>query len=527
MTVDALPDDLDGLRAVVSRLSVERDAAIEQSRRLAEQNDQLRHLLRQLQRAQFGARSERLDRDQMQLALEDIETSIAEQDADEEKKQGPDKPANTQRPRRANRGALPAHLPRIHVTLTPESTVCPCCHGAMHVIGEESSQRLDKIPAQFRVIVTHRPKYACRRCEGAVVQAPAPERLVKNGIPTEALVAAVVVDKFAWHNPLYRQAQVMKLQGLPIDRSTLAFWVGTAGAELKPLYLRMKEILLSSAKIVVDETRAPVLDPGRGRTKTGYFWAISRDDRPWSGSDPPGVVYTYAPGRGGEHATALLTGYCGIVQCDGYAAYKQLADPTRDGGPVTLAFCWSHWRRKFVDIDRGGPAPIAHEALERIAALYAIESRIRARSAEERRDIRQAETKPLVEDLRAWLETRLIAVSEKSNIAEAIRYGFNHWDGLVRFLEDGRIEMDTNIVERTIRPIALNRKNSLFAGHDAGAANWACLASLIETAKLHGLDPQAYLADILTKLVNGWPVQKLDELLPWAWAEQNGASLAA
>ena len=184
----------------------------------------------------------------------------------------------------------------------------------MHVIGEESSQRLDKIPAQFRVIVTHRPKYACRRCEGAVVQAPAPERLVKNGIPTEALVAAVVVDKFGWHNPLYRQAQVMKLQGLPIDRSTLAFWVGTAGAELKPLYLRMKEILLSSAKIVVDETRAPVLDPGRGRTKTGYFWAISRDDRPWSGSDPPGVVYTYAPGRGGEHATALLTGYCGIVQ---------------------------------------------------------------------------------------------------------------------------------------------------------------------------------------------------------------------
>ncbi len=180
-----------------------------------------------------------------------------------------------------------------------------------------------------------------------------------------------------------------------------------------------------------------------------------------------------------------------------------------------------------MDIDRAGPAPIAHEALERIAALYAIESRIHARSAEERRDIRQAETKPLVEDLRAWLETRLIAVSEKSSIAEAIRYGFNHWDGLVRFLEDGRIEMDSNIVERTIPPIALNRKNSLFAGHDAGAANWACLASLIETAKLHGLDPQAYLADILTKLVNGWPVQKLDELLPWAWAEQNGASLAA
>src|SRR5712691_8309106 len=206
MPIDALPDDLDGLRALVSRLSSERDALIEQSRWLTEQNDQLRHLLKQLQRAQFGARSERLDRDQMQLALEDIETSIAEQDAAGEKKQAPDKPANAQRPRRANRGSLPAHLPHIHVTLEPESTVCPCCHGAMHVIGEESSQRLDKIPAQFRVIVTHRPKYACRACEGAVAQAPAPERLIKSGIPTEGLVAAVVVDKFAWHNPLYRQA---------------------------------------------------------------------------------------------------------------------------------------------------------------------------------------------------------------------------------------------------------------------------------------------------------------------------------
>jgi transposase len=394
----------------------------------------------------------------------------------------------------------------------------------MHVFGEESSQRLDKIPAQYQVIVTHRPKYGCRACEGAVVQAPAPERLIKNGIPTEALVASVVVDKFAWHNPLYRQAQIMKLQGLPVDRSTLAFWVGVAAAELKPIYQRMKEILLGSAKIAVDETRAPVLDPGRGRTKTGYFWAIARDDRPWSGSDPPGVVYTYAPGRGGVHATTLLAGYSGIVQCDGYAVYEQLADPARDGGAVTLAFCWSHWRREFFDIDKGGPAPIAHEALERIAALYAIESRIRGRSAEERRAVRQAETRPLVEKLKAWLETRLIAASEKSTIAGAIRYGLNRWDGLVRFLDDGRIEMDTNSVERAMRPIALNRKNSLFAGHDAGAANWACLASLIETAKIHRVDPQAYLADILAKLVNGWPAHKLDELLPWTWAEQNRLS---
>jgi transposase len=280
MPIDALPNDLDALRALVSQLTSERDVAIAESRRLTEQNDQLRHLLKQLQRAQFGQRSERLDRDQMQLALEDIETSLANRDAEQEEQQNntADKPADQGKKRRINRRALPAHLPRVHVTIEPESTVCPCCHGAMHVIGEETSQRLDKIPAQYQVIVTHRPKYGCRGCEGAVVQAPAPERLIKNGIPTERLVASVVVDKFAWHNPLYHQAQIMKLQGLPVDRSTLAFWVGVAAAELRPIYLRMKELLLGSAKIAVDETRAPVLDPGRGRTKTGYFWAISRDN---------------------------------------------------------------------------------------------------------------------------------------------------------------------------------------------------------------------------------------------------------
>jgi transposase len=336
MPIDASPNDLDALRALVSQLTGERDAAIAESRRLIEQNDQLRHLLKQLQRAQFGQRSEQLDRDQMQLALEDIETALANRDTEEPQQNSTaDKPADQRKKRRSNRGALPAHLPHVHITIEPESAACPCCHGAMHVIGEESSQRLDKIPAQYQVVVTHRPKYGCRACEGAVVQAAAPERLIRSGIPTERLVASVVVDKFAWHNPLYRQAQIMKLQGLPVDRSTLAFWVGVAAAELKPIYERMKENLLGSSKIAVDETRAPVLDPGRGRTKTGYFWAISRDDRPWGGSDPPAVVYTYAPGRGGVHAAALLAGYSGIVECDGYEVYEQLADPARDGGAVT------------------------------------------------------------------------------------------------------------------------------------------------------------------------------------------------
>ncbi|MGZ3296717.1 MAG: IS66 family transposase, partial [Xanthobacteraceae bacterium] len=311
MSIDASPDDLDALRELVAQLSSERDAALEECRRVMEQNDRLRHLLQQLRRAQFGRKSERLDPEQLQLAIEDLETVVAAEDAEQDK--AAQSGETQKKKRRTNRGSLPAHLPRVHVTLASDSTACPCCHGAMHVIGEDTAERLDKIPAQYQVIVTHRPKYGCRACEGAVVQVPAAERLIKSGIPTENLVADVVVDKYAWHKPLYRQAQIMRLQGLPIDRSTLAGWVGVAAAEIKPVYLRMKEIVLASAKIVVDETRAPVLDPGRGRTKTGYFWAISRDDRPWGGLDPPAVVYTYAPGRGAEHATALLAGYCGIV----------------------------------------------------------------------------------------------------------------------------------------------------------------------------------------------------------------------
>ena len=309
----------------------------------------------------------------------------------------------------------------------------------------------------------------------------------------------------------------------------LAFWVGYAAAELMPLWRRLREILLGSPRLFVNETRAPVLDPGRGRTKTGYFWSVARDDSTWRGdTGPPAVVYTYAPGRGAEHAIALLAAYRGIVQCDGYAAYKQVARRGRAGNAVILAFCWSHWRRRFYEIAKAGSAPIAEEALRRITVLYKIEAQIRGRSAAERREIRQAESKPLVADLRAWLHEQLARASAKSAIAIAIRYGLNHWEGLERFLEDGRIEIDTNVVERSMRPIALNRKNALFAGHDAGAENWACLASLIETCKLNGVDPQAYLTDVLTRLVNLWPAARIDELMPWAWTgADSGGGLAA
>ena len=519
-----LPTDTETLHALVmtawmqrDAAMAERDTAIGERERALSQIDRLRHLLRQLSRAQFGRRSEKLDRDQLLLALEDIEQAIAESEACDDKKDVQAARARAET-RHANRGALPLHLPRVDITIAPEDTDCPCCKTPMHVIGEEKSERLDVIPAQFRVIVTHRPKYACRACEQAVVQAPAPERLIKSGLPTEAMVAYVLAAKYAWHLPLYRQAQILLSQGIAIERATLAFWVGYAAAELKPLYLRLRALILGSVKIAVDETVAPVLDPGRGRTKKGYFWAIARDDRAWGGTDPPAVAYTYAPGRGAVHALKLLETYRGIVQCDGYAAYKSIADDARAGDAIMLAFCWAHLRRKFFDIAKGGSAPIASEALERIAALYAIEKTIRGRSADARHAVRQEKSKPLVLALKTWLDEQLARVSAKSVIAEAIRYGLNHWDGLTRFLEDGRIELDTNIVERGMRPIALNRKNALFAGHDQGAENWAAIASLVETCKLHGVDPQAYFADVLTKLVNLWPESRLDELLPWAWA---------
>ena len=519
-----LPTDTETLHALVmtawmqrDAAMAERDTAIGERDRALSQIDRLRHLLRQLSRAQFGRRSEKLDRDQLLLALEDIEQAIAESEACDDKKDVQAARARAET-RHANRGALPLHLPRVDITIAPEDTDCPCCKTPMHVIGEEKSERLDVIPAQFRVIVTHRPKYACRACEQAVVQAPAPERLIKSGLPTEAMVAYVLAAKYAWHLPLYRQAQILLSQGIAIERATLAFWVGYAAAELKPLYLRLRALILGSVKIAVDETVAPVLDPGRGRTKKGYFWAIARDDRAWGGTDPPAVAYTYAPGRGAVHALKLLETYRGIVQCDGYAAYKSIADDARAGDAIMLAFCWAHLRRKFFDIAKGGSAPIASEALERIAALYAIEKTIRGRSADARHAVRQEKSKPLVLALKTWLDEQLARVSAKSVIAEAIRYGLNHWDGLTRFLEDGRIELDTNIVERGMRPIAVNRKNALFAGHDQGAENWAAIASLVETCKLHGVDPQAYFADVLTKLVNLWPESRLDELLPWAWA---------
>jgi transposase len=511
VSIDSPPQDLAAAHAMIARLSQALAARDHEVERLA-------GIIKKLQRAQFGRSAEKLDPDQLKLALEDVQMALAAAEAEAESAD-----ANLKAQRRARgpvkRGDLPAHLPRVEIVVDIEDKSCPCCGAPLHVIGEDRAERLDVIPAQHRVLVTRRPKYGCRACTDGIVQAPAPGRLIESGLPTEAMIAHVLVSKYADHLPLYRQWQILARQGIEIDRSCLAAWAGRGAWALKPLAARMLEKLKASPKLFCDETRAPVLDPGRGRTKTGYLWAIARDDRPWNGPEPPGVVYLYAPGRGSEHALAHLSGFSGVLQVDAYAAYNALADPKRAGGPVTLAFCWAHLRRQFHDIAAGGAAPIAREALQRIAALYAIEQNIRGGSADARRAVRQAQTKPLVDALKTWLEQKLEIVARRGPIGEAIRYGLTRWEGFTRFIDDGRIEMDSNIVERSIRPIALNRKNALFAGSDEGGAAWGVVASLIETCKLIGVEPHAYLADVLAKLADRWPMSRLDELLPWAYAK--------
>jgi len=399
-TADALPDDIGALRALILAERADRAQLAERNAVLERLTAKLTHIVAELKRAQFGRRSERITDDQLALALDELETAAAKANAEAEKAD-PERKAAAARKRRASREEKLDHLPHEAVVIEPESKVCPCCGGELHVIGEDTSKRLDKVPAKVTVIVTRRPKYACRTCErtgadevAGIIQAPAPARLIEGGLPTEALVADVVVSKYADHLPLYRQSQILARHGVRIERSTLAQWVGAAAAELQPLHDRLLGLLKMSSHLFCDETRCPVLDPERGKTKTGYLWAIARDDRPWGGTGPPAVVYAYEPGRGARHAVKLLDGFAGVLQVDGYAGYNALTDPARPGGPVTLAYCWSHLRRKFYEVYVGGHSPIATEALTRIKELYAVEDEMRGLPPELRRRARQDRPRP-------------------------------------------------------------------------------------------------------------------------------------
>lgn len=517
-----LPEDIDKLKTLVLSLDANRQAIIADQASRIEQQDgiiqrkedriaQLEKLVADYKRALFGAKSEKVHPEQYELALEDIATAQAQIHAEDE---ADDREVKSRpRPRNANRGSLPKHLPRMEEVIEPETTICGCgCE--RHVIGEDVSERLDIVPAQFRVIVTRRPKYACRGCEAGIVQAPAAPHLIDTGIPTEATVAAVLVSKFADHLPLYRQSQIYARQGVQLDRSTLANWVGRAAYELTPVYDALLASLKASTKLFMDETPAPVLEPGRGKVKKGYFWALARDDRPWGGEDPPGVAYTYAPGRSGKYADVILQNCSGVLQVDGYAGYNKLLDPGSTANLV-LAYCWAHARRKLFDVTKTSAAPIANEGLRQINAFYRIEAEIRGQSETQRLAVRQEKTVPKLEAFKTWLDRARSQVSTKSPTGEALKYIAKYWEGLIRFASDGRIEMDNNTVERTIRPIALQRKNALFAGHEKGAQNWAVIASLIETCKLNETEPHAYLTKTLAAIVNGHKQANINQLLPW------------
>jgi transposase len=518
----ALPDDPATLQLILR-------AALAEIERLQLQ-------LAGLRRNRFGRRSEKLDDEQLQRGLEDLEQSVAEQqaglDAAAAKPSAPEPsapdpkiaPASPRtKPAKRNRGALPAHLPRIEVIVDVEDKACPCRGGTTHVIGEDVAEMLDYAPAQFRVKVIRRPRRGCRGCEGAVIQAPAPDRPIDGGMATEALLAHILISKYGDSLPLYRQAQIFARHGVTLDRSTLCDWVGRACWWLAPLHELMLSTVLSSPKIFADDTVLPVLDPGRGRTKTGRLWCYAVDNRPWCGPGHPAAVYIYSDDRKGVHPSEHLKGYSGLLQVDGYAGFARLVtDPA--GEAPQLAFCWAHARRKLYDVFVATKSPIAEgEAAKRtngkrIAALYAIEAGVRGEPAEERRRVRDHKSRPLVEDLHVWLTEQLGRIPGASTLAKAIRYALNHWNGLVLFLEDGRLEPDTNTVERAIRPVTITRKNSLFAGNDNGGRHWAIIATLIQSAKLNGVEPLAWLTDVLERIVSGRTKRhELATLLPWNW----------
>ena len=520
--LDTLPNDPAILQQMLRDVVA---TAAHQQGVLHAENDKLRLLIQRLLRQQFGRRSEQLSPDQLQLGLEDLEQTIAENQAGQDAadvQRGRRRPA----PRR-NHGALPEHLPRYEVLIDVEKRDCPCCGGTLHAIGELRTEQLDIVPAQLRVRVTRRPRYACRACEGTVVVAPAPERPIDGGMATEALIVHVVVSKFCDSLPLYRQAQMLARQGVSLDRSTLSNWVGRACWWLTPLYDLILGMALSAPKLFADDTTLPVLDPGRGRTKTGRLWCYAVDDRPWCGPSHPVAAYAYSEDRKGIRPAGHLAMFQGVLQVDGYAGFKRLAGDRADGS-VRLAFCWAHMRRGFYEFHASTQSPLAAEVLARIRDLYAIESQIRDHPAEHRRQVRQERSRPVVEALHGWLQAHQGRVSATSDLAVAIRYALRHWPGLTLFLDDGRVEMDSNVVERAIRPVALNRKNALFAGSDGGARHWAIAMTLIQTAKLNGVNPQAWLTDVLERIVSGrTKATELDSLLPWNWKPSSLATLTA
>jgi len=460
-----------------------------------------------LRRMQFGQRSEKRERqiEQLELWVEELETADAQLTCVLEEQIPSTRRDSAPKPRRA----FPAHLQRETKSIAPCVDACPDCGGILKHLGEDVSEMLELEPVRFKVIRHVRPKLACASCD-TIVQAPAPARPIERGMAGPGLLAHVLVGKYADHLPLYRQAEIYAREGVELDRTLLAQWVGQAAALLTPLTDALRKHVFASEVVHADDTPIPVLAPGRGTTKTGRLWTYVRDERPSGGTVAPAVWFTYSADRRGEHPQTHLKDFVGILQADGYAGFSKLYE----NGRVAEAACWAHVRRKFVDLHELHQSAIAGDALERIGALYAIEKEIRGRSPDERRAMRQARSRPLLESLQAWLQETLKTLSQKSATAKATRYALSRWEALGRFCDDGRIEIDNNAAERALRCVALGRKNFLFAGSDVGGERAAAIYSLLGSAKLNGHNPEAFLRDVLTR-IGEHPISRINELLPW------------
>ena len=518
-----LPSDPDALRALAAALQAqlaEKDLAI--AARDAEIHAKTLHIeklkaqLAVLRRARFGRSSEKLDQ-----AIEQLELLIGELEEGEALTRSlpvgsPSEPSP--KPARAGgRQRLPEHLPRETVS-HPAPYACPGCGGTkLSMLGEDVREVLEYVPSYFKVVRHLRPRMSCRACE-TISQAPVPSLPIERGLPGPALLAHVLIAKYCDHTPLHRQSVIYARAGVELDRSTLADWVGSAVFLLLALAEAIGRHARAGPVLHADDTPVPVLDPGRGKTKTGRLWVLVRDERAWGSTAPPAAFYRYSPDRKGEHAEVLLGSCRGFLHADAYAGFGGLYEPDPATGQARLVevACWSHARRKLYDVHQATASPIAHDALERIAELFAIEKAIRGQPPERRLAVRQEHARPLLDELKRFLDTSLGRISSKSSLAQAIRYATSRWDALSRFITEGRLEMSNNAAERAIRPLALGRKNYLFAGADAGGERAAVLYTIIETAKLNGLDPEAYLADILARIADH-PAKRIDQLLPWRW----------